>query len=166
MTAISPTTGIDADGIAETEADHFMKCPGCGQWFDMRDLAQVFEHVHDGSAGAEPAARGLGQLSSRGTGLQRPQGTAHAALYGLGTVEHTQLEGTTALRTGLCDTRRTRKRPTTEAGSASRSILRALRYEQRRRVLMNPISHEDVRPQEPIWWLLQACPLSAMSRSS
>jgi hypothetical protein len=24
-----------------------MKCPGCGQWFDMRDLAQVFSHVHD-----------------------------------------------------------------------------------------------------------------------
>jgi uncharacterized C2H2 Zn-finger protein len=33
--------GIDADGIAQTEADHFMKCPGCGQWFDMRDLGQV-----------------------------------------------------------------------------------------------------------------------------
>jgi hypothetical protein len=42
-------TGIDAGGIAETEADHFMKCPGCGQWFDMRELAQVAEHVHDGS---------------------------------------------------------------------------------------------------------------------
>jgi hypothetical protein len=21
--------------------------PGCGQWFDMRDLRQVFEHIHD-----------------------------------------------------------------------------------------------------------------------
>jgi hypothetical protein len=20
---------------------------GCGQWFDMRDLRQVFEHIHD-----------------------------------------------------------------------------------------------------------------------
>jgi uncharacterized C2H2 Zn-finger protein len=39
--------GIDADGIAQTEADHFMKCPGCGQWFDMRDLSEVIEHVHD-----------------------------------------------------------------------------------------------------------------------
>jgi uncharacterized C2H2 Zn-finger protein len=37
----------DADGVAETEADHFMKCPGCGQWFDMRDLSEVMEHVHD-----------------------------------------------------------------------------------------------------------------------
>ena len=39
----------DADGIAKTEADHFMKCPGCDQWFDMRDLGQVIEHVHDDS---------------------------------------------------------------------------------------------------------------------
>jgi hypothetical protein len=23
-----------------------MKCPGCGEWFDMRDLAQVLAHVH------------------------------------------------------------------------------------------------------------------------
>jgi hypothetical protein len=30
--------GHDPDGIAQTEADHFMQCPGCGQWFDMRDL--------------------------------------------------------------------------------------------------------------------------------
>jgi uncharacterized C2H2 Zn-finger protein len=39
--------GTDADGIAKTEADHFMKCPACGQWFVMRDLAQVLAHVHD-----------------------------------------------------------------------------------------------------------------------
>jgi hypothetical protein len=39
--------GVDVDGIAATEADHFMKCPSCGEWFDMRDLAQVLEHVHD-----------------------------------------------------------------------------------------------------------------------
>jgi hypothetical protein len=31
--------GIDADGVAEKEADHFMKCPACSQWFDMGDLA-------------------------------------------------------------------------------------------------------------------------------
>jgi hypothetical protein len=42
--------GIDADGIARTEADHFMKCLGCGQWFDMRDLDEVVEHVHDQDA--------------------------------------------------------------------------------------------------------------------
>jgi len=37
----------DPDGVAETEADHFMKCPGCGEWFDMRDLDQLLAHVHD-----------------------------------------------------------------------------------------------------------------------
>jgi hypothetical protein len=41
VTMIKP--GIDADRIAETEADHFMKCPACDQWFDMRDLGQVLE---------------------------------------------------------------------------------------------------------------------------
>ena len=24
-------------------------CPVCSQWFDMRDLAQVAEHIHDAS---------------------------------------------------------------------------------------------------------------------
>jgi uncharacterized C2H2 Zn-finger protein len=33
--------GKDADGIVKSEADHFMRCPGCGQPFDMRDLGQV-----------------------------------------------------------------------------------------------------------------------------
>src|SRR4029077_14181241 len=34
--------GIDIDGVAKTEADHFMKCPACGQWVrTMRDLAQM-----------------------------------------------------------------------------------------------------------------------------
>jgi hypothetical protein len=27
---VPPYIGRDADGIAETEADHFMTCPGCG----------------------------------------------------------------------------------------------------------------------------------------
>jgi Zn-finger nucleic acid-binding protein len=39
-------TSVDADGIAKTEADHHMRCPGCGLWFDMGDLSQVFEHLH------------------------------------------------------------------------------------------------------------------------
>jgi hypothetical protein len=39
--------GRDADGIAQTEADRHMQCLGCGQWFDMRDLGQMLEHVHD-----------------------------------------------------------------------------------------------------------------------
>jgi CRISPR/Cas system type I-B associated protein Csh2 (Cas7 group RAMP superfamily) len=24
-----------------------MKCPGCQEWLDMRDLGQVLAHVHD-----------------------------------------------------------------------------------------------------------------------
>jgi hypothetical protein len=24
-----------------------MECPACGEWFDMRDLGEVFEHCHD-----------------------------------------------------------------------------------------------------------------------
>lgn len=39
--------GYDADGVAKTEADHHMRCPGCGKWFDMRDLGQVMDHIHD-----------------------------------------------------------------------------------------------------------------------
>ena len=42
-----PYTGRDADGVAQTEAYHFMKCPTCGEWFDMHDLGQVLAHVHD-----------------------------------------------------------------------------------------------------------------------
>jgi hypothetical protein len=54
--------GIDSDGIAQTEADHFMKCPVCAHWFDMRDLGQVLEHVHDSEIemldGPRPAREG------------------------------------------------------------------------------------------------------------
>ena len=38
--------GRDADGVAQTEADHFGKCPVCGALVDMRDLAQVMAHAH------------------------------------------------------------------------------------------------------------------------
>jgi hypothetical protein len=40
-------TGTDGDGVAQSEADHFEKCPVCSQWFDKRDLAQVVQHIHD-----------------------------------------------------------------------------------------------------------------------
>jgi hypothetical protein len=62
MARIPRYTGVDADGVAETEADHFMECPGCGEWFDMRDLDQMLPHVHDAeieiSEGPEPPACG------------------------------------------------------------------------------------------------------------
>jgi hypothetical protein len=40
-------TGRDVDIAEPTEAEHHMKCPGCGRWFDMRDLGEVAEHIHD-----------------------------------------------------------------------------------------------------------------------
>jgi hypothetical protein len=40
--------GVDGDDIARTEADHFGNCPVCGASVDMRDLAQVLAHIHDG----------------------------------------------------------------------------------------------------------------------
>jgi hypothetical protein len=62
MIAIARNTGIDADGIAETEADHFGNCPVCGAYLDMRDLAQMLAHVHDAEIeigeGSEPPRQG------------------------------------------------------------------------------------------------------------
>jgi hypothetical protein len=31
-------------GEPKNEAEHYMQCPVCGGYFDMRDLAQVLEH--------------------------------------------------------------------------------------------------------------------------
>lgn len=28
----------------DSESDHFMRCPECGAWFDMRDLGAAFDH--------------------------------------------------------------------------------------------------------------------------
>ena len=38
--------GVCTRGKAESEADHLMECPDCGEVFDMRDLRQVFDHIH------------------------------------------------------------------------------------------------------------------------
>jgi hypothetical protein len=61
MAKIPRYTGVDPDSVAESEADHFMKCPAYGQRFDMRDLTQVLAHVHDAeieiSEGPEPPPR-------------------------------------------------------------------------------------------------------------
>lgn len=49
--------GKPIDDLPDDERRHFMKCPGCGRWFDMRDLGQVAEHVgelpHGGEEGTE-----------------------------------------------------------------------------------------------------------------
>ena len=60
--ALPRNTGTDSDGVAQIEADHFEKCCVCARWFDLRDLAQVAEHIHDGSEievleGPEPPPR-------------------------------------------------------------------------------------------------------------
>jgi hypothetical protein len=39
--------GRDAGNIAQSEADNFIECPACGELVDMRDLGEVFEHIHD-----------------------------------------------------------------------------------------------------------------------
>jgi hypothetical protein len=48
-TELPRNTGSDGDGVAQSDVDHFEKCSVCSQWFDMRDLAQVAEHIHDAS---------------------------------------------------------------------------------------------------------------------
>ncbi len=30
---------------ADTEFEHYMRCPGCGLWVDMRDLGMVLDHA-------------------------------------------------------------------------------------------------------------------------
>jgi hypothetical protein len=32
---------------SDYSGEHFMECPGCREWFDMRDLGQVLAHVHE-----------------------------------------------------------------------------------------------------------------------
>jgi hypothetical protein len=36
--------GKPTDDPPQDEAEHFIKCPACGGWIDMRDLGQVFDH--------------------------------------------------------------------------------------------------------------------------
>jgi hypothetical protein len=79
--------GTDADGLAKTEADHFMKCPGSGEWFDMRDLEEVAKHVHDGDfeivksmARARPGTPMLGRALPNRAGFPGQVRPACAAL--------------------------------------------------------------------------------------
>jgi hypothetical protein len=34
---------VDREGTSD--AEHFHRCPACGGYFDIRDLAQVIEHA-------------------------------------------------------------------------------------------------------------------------
>jgi len=44
-------------GEPQDEREHFIKCPACGRWLDMRDLGEVLAHeeVYEGS----PNRRGI-----------------------------------------------------------------------------------------------------------
>lgn len=39
---------------AQSEDEHFMICPTCGERFDCRDLGEVFEHQHGEPVEEEP----------------------------------------------------------------------------------------------------------------
>ncbi len=40
-----------------SEAEHFIRCPICGEMIDMRDLAQVMEHLHGQEIEEEPTVQ-------------------------------------------------------------------------------------------------------------
>ena len=68
MTKAGGNRGIDPDGVAETEADHFGNGPICGALLDMRDLTQVLAHVHDAEIeiGEGPEPRGTVRFYDKG----------------------------------------------------------------------------------------------------
>jgi len=37
--------GQPNDWVPGTEDDHFMQCPGCDAWSDMRDLGMALDHA-------------------------------------------------------------------------------------------------------------------------
>ena len=37
--------GQRVDREDATEADHFLRCPDCGGWIDIRDLGAVLDHA-------------------------------------------------------------------------------------------------------------------------
>lgn len=54
----------DLSEIDPAEREHFMECPECGLWFDMRSLDDTLyhhDHVHRPDTGVAP-----GVLRSRG----------------------------------------------------------------------------------------------------
>jgi len=71
--------GRDIVGEAKTELDHFGNCPICRALVDMRDLAQVMEHVHGQEIERveRTAAHSIHSHSERGSRIN-PQ-RAHSA---------------------------------------------------------------------------------------
>jgi hypothetical protein len=46
MPKIPTYTGTDSESPDRPEIEHLGNCPTCGALVDMRDLAQVFAHMH------------------------------------------------------------------------------------------------------------------------
>ncbi len=43
---MSPIFGKPEGWVPQSEADHFIKCPKCGDWIDMRKLEEIcFQHA-------------------------------------------------------------------------------------------------------------------------
>jgi hypothetical protein len=43
-----PSQGQPRGWKPKTELEHFMECPVCHQWFDMRDPDNIAKHIHGG----------------------------------------------------------------------------------------------------------------------
>lgn len=43
-----PSDGIPTGCEPKADMEHFMECPVCQKFFDMRRLDKVMEHVHGG----------------------------------------------------------------------------------------------------------------------
>jgi hypothetical protein len=46
MAKVPRYTGTDSESPERPEIEHFGNCDVCGALVDMRDLAQVMEHMH------------------------------------------------------------------------------------------------------------------------
>lgn len=52
-----PSQGQPKGWTPKTELEHFMQCPVCQKFFDMRDLSAALDHWHDGPDQARTSQR-------------------------------------------------------------------------------------------------------------
>jgi len=50
MKSPKPIIGERRDGEPQNEREHFIQCPACGSWIDMRKLDEVLEGAPWGEA--------------------------------------------------------------------------------------------------------------------
>lgn len=48
------TEGKPLGWTPRDERQHLVRCPGCGELIDMRNLAEALEHLHGEEFGEEP----------------------------------------------------------------------------------------------------------------